>query len=208
MSSRTQPVFSAIRSLSASALATSSHVPNKTGTSQVRTQQIKRPSLPKKPFLVQTCPLVSMDRIMTPADTWSLRPSWAGEWDHNHQLTWRRLANQWVHAQKQHFVTNCLFTLYMHTMYTHCSLHEHIHEQVQALKLWSLARNTFLLLLENFASLEEHFHWIRQLKNRKGRTLEDNATKKANRIHQMNLLSLCSHIFLFFSPLWLVLNEE
>lgn len=65
----------------------------------------------------------------------------------------------------------------MHTMYIQCMLHRHIHECAQAAKLWYLARNIFLPLFENFAYLKQTFYLIRQLKNIKDMTLEDNATK-------------------------------
>lgn len=48
-------------------LASSFRVPTKTDTFQVRIEKIKRPRLPKKPFLVTDFPSVSVNRIMTPA---------------------------------------------------------------------------------------------------------------------------------------------
>lgn len=80
----------------------------------------------------------------------------------------------------------------MHIMYTQCTLHKHVHECTQAIKLWCLARNTFLLSFKNFASLKQNFHLIRQLKNIKRYDIEQQCYKKVDRIYKMNLLSLCS----------------
>ena len=125
------------------------------------------------------------------------------EWDHYDQLTGKRLVYYWKHVQNQHFVTNylqlnnnriCFYTLlYMHVIYTP---RKHVHEGLQARRLWRLARNIFLPLWKNFASLEQHFHIIRQLKNVKIMTLVGNATKKWTGYIKW----ICSHIFFLFLP--------
>lgn len=76
--------------------------------------------------------------------------------------------------------------LYMHTVYTQHILHKHIHECVQSITLWRLAKNIFLPLFENFAYLKQTY-LIRQLKNIKDTTLEDNATKREQNMYTVNL---------------------
>lgn len=87
---------------------------------------------------------------------------------------------------------------YICMLYTpRVTLHKHVHEGLQARKLWHLARNIFLPLWKNFASLEQHFHLIRQFKNVKTMTLVGNATKKWTGYIKW----ICSHFFfLFFLP--------
>ena len=102
--------------------------------------------------------------------------------------------------------TEFVFILcYICMLYTRrVTLHKHVHEGLQARKLWHLARNIFLPLWKNFASLEQHYHLIRQFKNVKTMALVGNATKKWTGYIKW----ICSHIFFsFFSSLWLVLNE-
>lgn len=161
-------------------LASSFRVPTKTDTFQVRIEKIKRPRLPKKPFLVTDFPSVSVNRIMTPAHAWSLKQSWEGAGTNTTVLDGGdSLISGYMNKVGILVQRVCIDPLlYMHILYTQCTLHKHIHECAQAGKLWCLARNIFLLLFENFAYLEQNFHLIRQLKNTKDMTLEDNATKK------------------------------
>lgn len=94
----------------------------------------------------------------------------------------------------------CITLLHIHTMYTQCVLCRHIHECAQAIKLWCLARNIFLLVFENFAYQKQTCYLIRQLKNIKSMTLEDDAAKCEQNICKMNLLLLRFHIFPYFFP--------
>lgn len=88
----------------------------------------------------------------------------------------------------------------MNIMYLQCILHKHSHECTQAIKLWCLGRNIFLPLFENFVYLEPSFYLIRQLKNTKDVTLEDNATKKWTEYIKQVCLHCASIVFLYFLP--------
>lgn len=145
-----------------------------------------------------------MDGIMTPAHARSLMQFWAGGWDHHHHrnwLPWKKLTNRYRNKINILSQSVCIYTLlYMHIMYIQCVLHKHIHECTQAIKLCCLARNIFLPLFENFAYLEPNFHLIRQLKNIKDTTLEDNATRKWTECIKWMWLHYASMFFLHFFP--------
>lgn len=85
----------------------------------------------------------------------------------------------------------------MYIIYIQCILHKHIHECAQAIKLRCLSRNIFLPLFEDFCIPRIEFSFNQAIKNIKDKTLEDNVTKKVDRIKN-ELPSLCFHTFLYF----------
>lgn len=103
-------------SLLFSALASSFHSPFKPGTFHVRIKQIKRPSLPEKPFLV----------IDSPQSLWieSTHVAYGSSGQKSGTTTstinFMEETHQWIQEPNQHFVTKCLYltSLHRHIVYT------------------------------------------------------------------------------------------
>lgn len=158
-------------------LASSFHSPFKTGTFQVRIKQIKRPSLPEKPFLA----------IDSPQSLWieSTHAAYGSPGQESGTTTstidLMGETHQWIQEPNQHLVTKCLYltSLHMHIVYTQCILHKHLHV---------FGQKYLCAIIQKFCIPRTEFSCNEAIKNYKRHDTGGQYYKEVARIYIMNVL--------------------